>query len=387
MSQPSSPAAAARAGIIGAIACATIFSLTIGLTYPLLSFVLEAAGHDKTAIGLNAAMTPIGVLLASPFYPRLVRRVGAWPVAVVCLAVSGLVIALLGLTQSFVAIMALRFCLGVVDVGVFIVSETWINQLASPRSRGRVIGLYATALSAGFGLGPLILSFAGVESYWPFAIGAGLCGAAIPLVLAIRRDMPSFAEDSPTSSWAFLRRAPVLLAAVAAFAFWDAAILALFPVYGLESGLGVGFIAIALSVCILGNTFLQIPLGWASDRTSRRGMMILCACLGVAGALALPAVVHSPALFLSVLFVWGAVAGGLYTMAMSELGDRFEGGELVAGNAAFALAFGIGGVVGAPATGVAMELAGTSGFSLTLAALFLFIAVFAFWRQRSRSAP
>ena len=38
------------AGIVGAIACTTIFALTIGLTYPLLAFVLEAQGYDISRI-------------------------------------------------------------------------------------------------------------------------------------------------------------------------------------------------------------------------------------------------------------------------------------------------------------------------------------------------
>lgn len=381
MSESRLSISSATAGIVGAIACTTIFALTIGLTYPLLSFVLEGAGYDETAIGFNAAMTPIGVLVASPLYPRIIRRFGAWQIAIACLAISAALIFLMGLTEIYAAFLILRFLLGIVDVGVYIVSETWINQLAQPRSRGRTIGLYATSLAAGFGAGPLILSVTGVEGFLPFAIGAGFCLAAILVVLLVRTATPDFSEEEAASSWSFFKLAPALLAAIAAYAFWESALLSLFPIYGLEYGLEVRFVTLALSVCILGNTFLQVPLGWAADVTSRRGIMILCACLGAIGVIILPYVVNVPLLLLSTLFVWGAVAGGLYTMAMTELGDRFSGSELVAGNAAFAIAFGIGGIVGGPITGITMDFVGTSGFSWALAANFVLFAAFAFWRR------
>lgn len=367
--------------IIGAIACISIFSLTIGLTYPLLAFRLDAQGHGETAIGINAAMTPLGILCASPFIPRILERFRAWRVAALCLLAAGALIVAMAFTRDYVAYLGLRFLLGVVDAGVFIISETWINQLVSQKSRGRVVGAYATALSAGFGSGPLILSLVGVEGEAPFFIGAGLCAVAIAVVLGIRAATPSVAHEAPGSLWAFARLAPLLLIAVGVFAFWDGAILALFPVFGADFGLEASFVALALGVCILGNTFLQIPIGWAADRVSRRAVMMVCAGLAALGAAALPAVIETPALLLTMLFFWGAAAGGIYTMSMAELGDRFQGPDLVAGNAAFAIAFGLGGVVAGPATGAAMGLFGPTGFSWSLAAVFLVICGLAFRRR------
>ncbi|MEO0909943.1 MAG: MFS transporter, partial [Pseudomonadota bacterium] len=258
------------AGIVGAIACTTIFALSIGLSYPLLSFILDGLGHSEFEIGINAAMTPLGVLLASPFFPRIVNRFGSWQVAVVCLIIVASVIFMMGLFKDYTAILLLRLVLGMADAGVFIISETWINQLADKRSRGRIIGLYVTALSAGFGAGPLTLSLTGVDGLTPFLMGAGLCTIAILIVLIIRKSTPSTTDEPVASSMSFLRLAPTLLLAVAVFSFRDAALLSLFPVYGLSYGLTAGFVTFAISVCIFGNTFLQIPIGLVADRSSKR---------------------------------------------------------------------------------------------------------------------
>ena len=48
--------------------------------------------------------------------------------------------------------------------------------------RGRIIGIYAAALSAGFGTGPLILSFTGIEGWPPFLANAAIAAlATLPL--------------------------------------------------------------------------------------------------------------------------------------------------------------------------------------------------------------
>lgn len=382
MEHPQTRWSTTTVAILGAIACATIFALTIGLTFPLLSFVLRAQGYDDAAIGFSAAMTPLGVLVASPIYPRIIRRFGDWQVVAACLVATGLVILSMGLWSSFASFLLLRFLLGVFDSGVFIISETWINQLASTRSRGRTVGLYTTSLSVGFGLGPLILAWTGSDSLLPFLIGSASCILALGVVMAVRRAAPGMHHEQASSSFTFLRLAPTLLVAIAVFAFWDAAVLALFPLYGMSLGLTTSFAALALSICILGNTLLQIPIGWLADLTSRRLVLILCCATAAGGALLLPAISGTTAVFLPVLFFWGAAAGGVYAMAMTELGDRFSGTDLVAGNAAFAVAFGVGGLVGGPTVGAAMHGFGPVGFSGSLAVVFAGTAAFAFWRRR-----
>lgn len=77
------------------------------------------------------------------------------------------------------------------------------------------------------------------------------------------------------------------------------------------------------------------------------------------------------------LFVWGAVAFGTYTVAMVELGDRFSGTLLLAGNSAFGLMWGIGGILGPSIAGTAMDLLGPEGLPITVGILFGMLGLFA----------
>ena len=56
-----------------------------------------------------------------------------------------------------------------------------------------------------------------------------------------------------------------------------------------------------------------------------------------------------------VLLVCGAASAGIYTVALSELGERFSGNELVAGTASFATVWGLGAIFGALLGGWAFQ--------------------------------
>ena len=58
-------------------------------------------------------------------------------------------------------------------------------------------------------------------------------------------------------------------------------------------------------------------------------------------------------------------------MALSMAGDRFRGGDLVSVNAAMIIAYGLGGLVGPPVGGAAMDVRNPQGL------LWLFVLLFA----------
>ena len=84
------------AAVIGAM---SVFSMTLGLSYPLLALILENLGTPKTLIGLNAAMTPLGIIVSSPVIPRLTRYKGSWGLAMLCLLFTLLFFVLIGATR------------------------------------------------------------------------------------------------------------------------------------------------------------------------------------------------------------------------------------------------------------------------------------------------
>jgi hypothetical protein len=101
-------------------------------------------------------------------------------------------------------------------------------------------------------------------------------------------------------------------------------------------------------------------------------------------ALLLPATILSPLVW-PLLLVMGGVGYGVYTMATIELGNRFQGQALVAGNAAFAVMWVLGGILGPPGSGALMQLSGASGLPLVIGSLSGILVAFAGYRAATRS--
>lgn len=362
-------------GIAAATASIGVFTFTAGVLFPLLSFILERHGEDSAFIGLSGAAMPLGILFGSIVLPALARRFGAFRLCLTAYIATAAIILLIALTRNFWLWFPLRFALGFAINVMFVISETWINSLAPSKHRGRILGLYVTVAALGFAAGPVVLGLTGTEGPLPFAIAILSPFAALPLLLSARDVLPNaFDDDQGGNVAAFARAAPILLAVVCIVALYDQTALVLFPVYGLGSGLDETTTNLALSVTVLGNVALQIPLGIAAERYDRRIILLILCALTAIGFALLPLVIGGLAAW-PLLFAIGAFGFGGFTVVMVELGERFSGSMLLAGNAAFAMAWGTGGIIGPPITGAAMELVGPQGYPATASALFAMLMI------------
>ena len=352
--------------LLGACAAITIFGFALGELYPLLALVLEQRGYSEEIIGINAAMSPLGILASAPAIPYLSRRFGAQKVAIAAAAVAATSLLFYRVFDNLPAWFALRFVHGMTVSILFVLSESWVVRFSGRANRGTIVAIYATVLAASFGAGPAVVGFTGIDGWLPFVIGAVILYTGIIPLMLVRDDNTS--QAGPASSlWKFLPKAPVLLGAVAAFAMFDASTMSLFPVYGLRTGLDQSTAAFALTAMIMGNVVLQVPIGWLADRTSKRAMLAACAVVVGGLCLTLPFIMGGAMMWL-VLPLTGAAAYGMYTVALADLGDRFSGNELIAGTSSFATMWGIGAMTGALISGWAMNVAGPHGLPYSLAA-------------------
>jgi MFS family permease len=357
------------AAMAGIIATVTVFAVAQGLTYPLLSFILERQGTTPALIGVSAAMTPLGFIVSAPFIPALARRVSGARLAIVCSMLAALALIAIAWTQEVRAWMPLRFLLGFFANPLYVISETWLISITPAPRRGRIMGLYSSVVSGGFAIGPLSLSLVGTQGWAPFTIGIVaflLCGL---IVLAVVPRLPKIShEGGATSVGGFFALAPVMLFAVFVAAAFEQILLSLFAVYGAALGSAEERIASLITCFIAGNAVLQILLGRVAEWFGSRRTLLFCALAALAGCLVLPSIFNSWLVW-PLVFAWGGVSFGIYTMSLIQLGERFSGQALIAGNAAFAVVWGIGGIVGSPATGLAMQLIGHQGLPVSLGLL------------------
>jgi MFS family permease len=366
-----------------------IFAIAVGLSSPLLALVLKSEHLSSFMIGANAAMMPIGLLSCAICAPRLSQRFGAYQSALAFALIASIALAMMGLFRSLWIWFPARFLLGFAIGGFYIVNKAWLNEIAVPVYRGRIMGIYTAVLAAGFSLGPFALAMTGSSGRLPFIVGVSALLAAALLVVLFAQRFPTFSVKERASIRGFIPLAPVLLVSVAMFGFFDHATLAFLPAFGMDRGLSESTMALGLAVLNFGNVFLQIPIGWLADYLSRKLVLVGCAVASVGGAFLLPLAAKQGAVPLyALLFVWGACAYGVTTVALAELGDRFSGPTLLAGSAAFTLGSGFGGMLGGPLTGTAIDVVGGHGLILVLVAGFGALALLAVvFPLTARSSP
>lgn len=369
----------------------SVVGLSMGATLPLVSLRLMEAGASSLEIGVLSAMPAAGMILAAFLVAPLCRRVSGRGLYLGCFVLCTLAVAALELPASTPLLVAARLLLGVAMGVVVILGESWVNVLCDEARRGQVVAFYAACFTGCQLGGPALIGLLGAQSPWLVAL---VVLANLLALAAVARGLPGgwgqAAEDEVrTFSLAgFLRVAPALCTGVLFFAFFDAVVLSLFPVYASAHGYAVGIAALMVTVILAGDMVCQVPLGWLSDRTERSRLHLVCGVAALGIGMALPWLITRPTLLWPALVLLGAVAGGVYTLALVRIGERFGGQDLVTANACVGMLWGIGSLVGPLLSGALMGT-GPHGLPLALslaAALFVATALTGQRRLAERAA-
>ena len=342
--------------------------LALGVSMPLVSLRLENWGYGSFAIGVMAAMPAIGVLLGASLASRLAGWVGVPSAMRLCLWGGALSIGLLALLPSYPVWLGLRLLIGMSLTVVFILWESWINQLVVEQWRGRLVALYGSSYALSQLAGPLVLGFLGSEDDFGFWAATSLLICA-PLLLLGRGGAPSTEACSVTllDLVGFCRRLPVIAWAIALFAAFEAMILTLLPVYCLQQGFTTEVALFMVSTVVVGDALLQLPIGALADRMSRRTLFSGCALALLGSSLMIPVLLHTPGIWpLWVLF--GASAGGLFTLSLVLIGERYRDDALVRANAHVAQLWGIGCLLGPLLAGAGSQWISGHALPLLMAA-------------------
>jgi MFS family permease len=304
----------------------SVVGLSMGATLPLVALRLHQAGAGSLAIGALSAMPAAGMILSALLIDRLCRRYSGRQLYLICFVLCLLgVLALLPEHLPLPLLAGARLLLGI-SMGVLVIlGESWVNELCDERKRGQIVALYAACFTGCQLGGPAMIGLFGAASAWPVLLVLVANLLALALVwhsLPTRWSEPVDETPRRFSLPGFVRVAPALCLGVLFFAFFDAVVLSLFPVYASSHGYAVGVAALMASVILAGDMLFQVPLGWLSDRLDRRALHLACGVLTLGLGMCLPWLIDQPDLLWPALMLLGAAAGGIYTLALVLIGPH-----------------------------------------------------------------
>ncbi len=326
-----------------------------GLLTTYLALRLAAEGAASQAGWLMAAHYA-GLVLGGKFGHRLIAQVGHVRAYVAAGGVVTAAVIAHGLFEWIGAWLPLRFLIGLSMMCQFMVVESWLNEQAEPRKRGRVFSIYMTASYLGLALGQLVLVLRPGLDLEPLLMVA-LCFALCLVPVATTRSIhPAPLTPAPLEPRFFLRRVPQSLTTVAMAGLAIGAFYGLGPIYAQAQGLATREVGLFMTTCVFAGLVVQAPLGRLSDRFDRSLLIRLIAVALVLTVLPLGLLPRPPLpVMLAVGFVVSLLLFALYPLAVALSNDHVEQERRVALSAMLLVVFGVGACIGPLVAGELMS--------------------------------
>lgn len=351
----------------------------------LVPLTMAVAGRSPAEIGIVASAYSLGFLAGCMTIALLVRRVAHIRAFAILAAIQASLTIAFGLVEHPAAWAMFRLISGFTSAGLFVVSDSWLNERVPPSHRGRLLGLYNLFARIAQIVGQVVPAYLFLPTPLVFAVISVLFSMALVPVGLSGTTGPAAPDAVRLRFREVWTNAPVSVVGSFYVGLIGGAIVSVFPAFAVFIGVqpaDVGFLAAAVQV---GPLIAQWPLGILSDRIDRRLVMVGCAVVMVS-AVALLMVVGTasyPILFIA-LCVIGAGSLPIYALSVAHAFDRADPRGAVALSSTLLFIWASGSVVGPLLAAWAMDRYGPNGyFGLLIAAGVLFVA-FAAFRMRMR---
>ncbi|WP_349364091.1 MAG: MFS transporter [Roseitalea porphyridii] len=343
-------------------------------------------GFSAFSLGLLGTGWAIGFVLGCLIVPRTVKRVGHIRAFGAMTALAGVAILLSLLLMHPIAWVPLRALSGFCFAGAQQIMESWLNERSGPESRGRVFGLYAMVNLSANTAGQMVLPLGDTSAATFFVLGAIFYALALIPTALYATQQPAPLTEVSLDIPKLWRNSPVAVAGILLVGIANSAFGTLAAVYGNQIGMSVTAIAIFVSATLLAGAAAQVPVGYASDRTDRRYVLIAVCAAAIVTAAWFVAV--SPRAIVPILIgatFFGAFIHTMYPLLISHANDHAPDGDFLRTAGGLLLLFGVGSIIGPLVAGVVMNVAGPEGMFWTTAGAHLALIAFAAWRISQRA--
>ncbi|MBM3597724.1 MAG: MFS transporter [Alphaproteobacteria bacterium] len=360
----------------------------VGVLNPLVGYQLTLRDVPTQAIGIIASCYFVGYVSGALTAARVADRVGHIRAITVFTVVMAAGVLLLALTESPVIWGVIRMTMGYGMGGLFVCVESWLNHKATTATRGRIFSVYLT-IAHGCGMaGPMALVLFDPTGVTLFLVVAIFYATSIIPMAVTHVGNPEIGERVRLGLVRLFRISPlgVVVACFGAMASTSFGQMA--PVFVRETGLTAAHLATLLTFNRLGAILTQLPVGYLSDKFGRRPMMVGCAAVALAGALAALAFGDMSFTVLAACSMVMIGAGApLYGLGTAHTCDRCKPDEILAASGGQMLAWSVGAVVGPYVAAVTMDLVGAHGIFIHTGTIYVAIILYALYRSARRGAP
>jgi len=364
----------------------TLLMIGSGLQGTLLGVRATIEGFGTTTTGMIMSLYYAGYVAGSVFGPRLVSAVGHIRVFAAMASLASITSLLHGMFVDPIFWGLIRILTGFSFAALYIVVESWMNDIATKKNRGKILALYLLTFYGAMMAGQYLLNFAAPETIELFVLASVLVSIALLPISLSTRPAPDFQAPVRLKIPELYRISPLGVGAVAMSGMGTGIFFTIAPVYAMNAGMAIAGLAVFMMVFNLGGALFQLPLGALSDRFGRRMIIILVAAATALLSLACFALADTPLYLYIALLLFGGFSLSIYPIAAAYTNDHLEREQYVSASASLILIGGAASFLGPMSAALVMSLFGNDAFFPLLAGLYLIIALFAAYRTTQAEA-
>jgi len=357
-----------------------------GLQGTLLGVRGSLESIDPSWMGYIMSAYFVGFLGGSWITPMLLRRVGHVRVFA---AFGSLVSAAFILYAAFVNPvfwLLMRIVVGFCFSGLYVVAESWINDMSSNENRGQALSLYILVQMVGVVSGQLLLNVADPSGYGLFIMISVLVSISFAPILLSVSPTPVFSSSRPMSLRELLSVSPLGCVGIFLMGGVFSALLGMSSVFGTQVGLSVKEISWFVTAIFVGGMLMQYPVGWISDRMDRRTLIVILTALASGFSVMGIFVTDSVWLLIGAALCIGAVVNPLYPLLLAYTNDHLESDQMASASGGLLFINGFGAMSGPIIVGYLLNNVGPDGFFMFLAVLTALVCLYSVFRMTRSEA-
>lgn len=353
---------------------------------PLISLWMETFNISFQRIGIVCGISALGIVCSAYFAPRFATKYGYVLTINIGLIIAAITSVAFRFTDNYTLWLILRFICGL-GLGLhWVLTEAWLASIVTENYRTRVMAIYATAMSIGFAVGPIVIWIFGALSIIPFLIIGGLLILSIVPIAKLKGHEPKSSKSHTASPLILIRKAPTVASACVVVGSVDLAMISLLPAMITRTPEAAPILAlIIVPAMAIGATILQYPVAILADKYGLRKIGVITASTGLLFASLIPFFLSSIFVTLLLAFLGAGLVYALYTIGLAMLSKRFSGSQIVAANAGFVILFELSNLIGPWIAGFLLDInmkLGLPIFTISVGILFVSIS----WIRRNTNA-
>ena len=341
----------------------------------------------------------VGYFAGANSVPTLVGKVGHIRIFAAFASMASLSILIHAVFVNEIVWTIARFITGFSIVGIFIVMESWLNDRANNRTRGQLLSIYMFITLIGISLGTLLLNFSSPEKYEPFILISLLLSLALIPILLTKRKAPKFKKLGYIDIKGLYKISPLASVSMFCTGMIHSALFSLGAVYAASMNFTIFEISFLLFLITVAGAVFQWPIGYYSDKTDRRIIIIFCTFF--AGLFCFLSILASGTslqnmylatsvgidkiMFYIYVTLYAGMAIPMFTLNLAYVNDYIPKEKFVSAGAGMQIIFGMGAMLGPFLCSLIMSKYGTNGFFVHLLAFHLIIGTFGLYRITKRS--